>query len=140
MRTKGRARTQLLDGSLDVLHATLLAHLLGREVAVQTSTVPVTRDWLGLYRDLGAELLSNTVQQEPGEPEVVTHLNALTWADLELPLGGHDLGVGTRDLDTGVEAAAVVGLHNITLDNLARADTTVVRALGSGESSKLVST
>lgn len=37
------AALQLLDGSLDVLHATLLAHILGGEVAVQTSTVPVTR-------------------------------------------------------------------------------------------------
>lgn len=140
MRTKGKEHTQLLDGSLNVLHATLLAHLLGREVAVQAGTVPVTRDWLRLDRDLGAELLSDTVEQEPGEPEVVTHLNALTWADLELPLGGHDLGVGSRDLDTGVEAAAVVCLHNITLDNLASADTTVVWALRSGESSQLVST
>lgn len=31
-----------------------------------------TYDWLGLDRDLGAELLSDTVEQEPGEPEVVT--------------------------------------------------------------------
>jgi hypothetical protein len=71
---------------------------------------------------------------------VVTHLNALTRADLELPLGGHDLGVGARDLDTGVKAAPVVCLDDVTLDNLASADTTVVWALRSGESSKFVST
>jgi len=35
------AALELLDGSLDVLHAALDAHLLGGEVAVETSTVPV---------------------------------------------------------------------------------------------------
>lgn len=45
------------------------------------------------------------------------HLNALTWTDLELPLGGHDLCVGSRDLDAGVKAAPVVCLHDVTLDN-----------------------
>lgn len=139
---------------------------------MQASTVPVTRlecvsneltsillcvlktyNWLGLDRDLCAELLGNTVEQEPSKPEVVAaalsarvlsnifkagkqscfiddgpekqcseidlpHLNALTWANLELPLGGHDLGVGSRDLDTGVKAAPVVRLHDVTLDNL----------------------
>jgi hypothetical protein len=100
----GVAALELLDGGLNVLHATLLAHLLGGEVGVQTSTVPVTGHGLGLDRDLGAELLGDTIQQEAGQPEVVTHLNTLAGADLELPLGGHDLGVGTRDLDTSVQA------------------------------------
>lgn len=138
MKTPDRVHTKLLDGSLDVLHAALLTHVLGGEVAVQTSTVPVTRlkwissvrelflrlrdkdthNWLGLDRDLGAELLGNTVEQEPSEPEVVTHLNALAGADLELPLGGHDFGVGSGDLDTGVKAAPVVCLDDVTLDNL----------------------
>lgn len=89
------------------------------------------------------------------------HLNALARADLELPLGGHDLCVGSRDLDTGEKAAPVVCLDDVALDNFLRktsvhcswtwswedcdgqtyacADTTVVWALRSGESSKLVS-
>lgn len=46
------------------------------------------------------------------------HLNALARADLELPLSGHDFGVGSRDLDTGVKAAPVVCLDDVTLDNL----------------------
>lgn len=37
---------ELLDGSLDVSHATLDTHLLGGEVGVQTGTVPVTGDGL----------------------------------------------------------------------------------------------
>jgi hypothetical protein len=35
-------------------------------------------------------------------------LNAQARADLVLPLGGHDLGVGTGDLDACVQAGLVV--------------------------------
>lgn len=127
------AALQLLDGRLDVLHATLLAHLLGGEVGVQTGTVPVTGHGLGCHRDAGTKDLGDAVEQETGHPELVTHLDALARTDLELPLGGHDLGVGTRDVDTSVQACLVVRLHDVTLDNLASANTAVVRALGSRE-------
>ena len=52
---------------------------------------------------------------------------------MELPLGGHDLGVGTRDLDAGIQAGLVVSLDDIALHNLTGADTAVVRSLGGGE-------
>lgn len=129
----GVAALELLDGGLDVLHAALLAHLDGREVGVQAGAVPVAGDGLGVERDLGAELLGDAVEEEAGEPEVVAHLNALAGADLELPLGGHHLGVGARDLDAGVQAALVVGLDDVALDDLAGANTAVVGALGRGE-------
>jgi hypothetical protein len=67
------AALELLDSSLDVLHASLDAHLLGGEVAVKASSVPVTWNWLGVERDLGTELFGNTVQKETGKPEVVPH-------------------------------------------------------------------
>lgn len=124
---------ELLDGVLNVLHATLLAHVLGREVGVEARAVPVTRNGLRVEGDLGAKLFRHAVEEEASEPEVVTHLDAVARADLELPLGGHDLGVGARDLDAGVQAALVVGLDNVTLNNLASADTAVVGTLGSGE-------
>jgi len=60
-------------------------------------------------------------------------LNTVARADLVLPLGGHNLGVGAGDLDAGVQAALVVSLDDVTLDNLASADTAVVRALRSRE-------
>lgn len=50
-----------------------------------------------------------------------------------LPLGGHDLSVGTRDVDTSVEAGLVVSLDNVSAEDLAGTDTTVVRTLGSRE-------
>lgn len=124
---------KLLDGGLNVLHAALNTHLLAGEVAVQTGTVPVTGDGLGLDRDLGAKLLGNAGEEETSEPELVTHLNAVARTDLELPLGGHDLGVGARDLDAGVEAGLVVGVDNVALNDLAGTNTAVVGALGSGE-------
>jgi hypothetical protein len=98
-----------------------------------TGTVPVTRDGLGLQGHLGAELFSDTVEKETGDPQVVTHLDTLARADLEFPLGGHDLGVGARDLDTGVQASLVVGLDDVSADDLTSTDTTVVRTLGRRE-------
>ena len=122
-------RLKLLDSILDVLHATLETHLLGGEVAVEASTVPVSLDGLGVPGNARTEVLSDAGEEEASDPEVVTHLNALARTDLELPLTGHDLGVGARDLDTRVEAGLVVGLNDVTEDDLAATNTAVVRAL-----------
>ena len=62
---------------------------------------------------------------------MVTHLNAVTWADLELPLSWHDLGVGTGDLDAGVQASLIVSLNDVTAKDLSSADTAVVWTLWS---------
>ena len=67
------AGAELGDGRLNVLHAALLAHLLGREVAVQARAVPVAGDGLGVHRHLDAELLGDAVEEEASEPELVTH-------------------------------------------------------------------
>lgn len=125
-------RLELLEGSLDVGHATFDTHLLGRDVGVQAGAVPVAGDGLGVPRDLGAKVLRNTGEEEAGDPEVVTHVDALDGANLELPLGGHDLGVGARDADASVETGLVVGLDDVALDDLAGAYTAVVGALAGG--------
>ena len=62
-----------LDRRLDVLHAARIAHLLGRDVRVETGAVPVARDGLGVERNLGAEFLSDAVEKETSHPEMVTH-------------------------------------------------------------------
>lgn len=62
-----------LHGLLDVLHATLLTHSLGGDVAVKTGTVPVTRNGLGVEGDDGTELFGDTVEEETGHPELVTN-------------------------------------------------------------------
>lgn len=94
-------RLEVLESRLDVSHATLDTHLLGREVGVHTGTVPGALHGLGVDGNLDAKVLSDTGKEETGDPKLVTHLDALARTNLVLPLGGHDLGIGTRDLDTG---------------------------------------
>jgi hypothetical protein len=127
------ALSEPVNGLVDVLHTTLFTHLLGREVGVQARAVPITSDGLGVEGNLDTKVLSNTVEEVTSHPEVVTHLNALARTDLELPLGRQDLGIDTRDLDTGVHASTVVGLDNVTAVDLAGTNTTVVRTLRTGE-------
>ena len=105
---------ELGDGVLDVLHASRLAHRLGGVVGVRTSTIPVTRERLGVERDLDTPLLGNADEEVTRHPEVVAHGDSLARPDLELPLGGHDLGVNAGDVHTSVQACAVVGLYEIT--------------------------
>ena len=125
-------RLQLLDGRLDELHASLLAHLGRREVAVQARAVPVAGDRLGIDRHLGRELLGYAVQKEARQPQLVAHLDAHAGPDLELPLRRHHFGVGAGNLDARVEARAVVRFDDVALHDLAGADAAVVRALGGG--------
>jgi hypothetical protein len=51
---------------------------------------------------------------------------------LELPLSGHNLGIGTRDLYTGEQTSLVVSLDNVSAVDLASTNTTVVWALWAG--------
>ena len=113
---------ELLNGVFDGLNTALLAHCLGRIVRVASCTIPVARlEGLGMERYLDAPLFSHTDEEEAGHPKVVTHGDTLAGTNLELPLRGHDLGVNTRDINTSVEACAVVGLDQITSEDLARA-------------------
>jgi hypothetical protein len=129
------ALLELLDHLLDGLHAALGTGLVRRVVGVASGAVPVTLEGLGVERDGDAPLLSDADEEEAGEPEVVTHVATLAGTDLELPLRRHDLGVDTRDEDTGVKAGAVVSLDHVASEDLAGSDTTVVRTLGTGETS-----
>lgn len=110
---------ELLDGGLDVLHSSGLAHSLGGVVGVAPGTVPVALERLGVEGDDDAPLLGDAGEEITGHPKVVAHGDPLAGADLELPLGGHDLRVDTADIDLGVEASAVVGFDEITSENLA---------------------
>ena len=113
------AAAKLLDGLLDDLKATLLAHRLGRVVGVAASTVPVTLERLGVEGNLDLPQLGHTDEEVACHPEVVAHLDTLARADLELPLRRHDLGVDTGDVDASVKAGAVVRLDQVTGNDLA---------------------
>jgi hypothetical protein len=67
------AGLELLHGGLDDLHTTIGTGSVGGNVGVQTGTVPLTLDGLGLEGNADTELLSDAVKQETGHPEVVTH-------------------------------------------------------------------
>lgn len=112
---------QLGNGFLDRLHSTLFTHGLGRVVGVATSTIPVTLQGLGMERHLDVELFRNTNEEESGHPEMITHLDTLAGTDLELPLRGHDFGVDTTDVDTGIKACTVVCFDQVTGKDLASA-------------------
>lgn len=110
---------ELFDGSLDVLDSSGFSHRLGGVVGVAASTVPVTGERLGVEGNLDAPLLGNTDEKVAGHPEVVAHGDALTRADLELPLRRHHLSVNTANVDAGIEAGAIVGFDKITSEDLA---------------------
>ena len=109
----GVSLAQLLNGLLDEFDTAILSHGLGGIVSVGASAVPVTGDWLWIKCDDDAKLFSNAMQNVTTNPEMIASINAFTWADLEFPLGGHDLTVDTADLDSGVEASLVVSLYHI---------------------------
>ena len=115
---------ELGDSSLDGGHSLSgSSHLCGREVRVTSGTVPVTGEgfWVerGLWGQYGimcgtgwtyldSPLFTDSEKQESSHPEVVSHIDTGTWTDLELPLRRHDLGVDTRDLDTGIQAGSLL--------------------------------
>ena len=68
------------------LDASLLAHAQGGEVGVSAGTVPVSGHGFGVEGDDDTEVLSHTVQDEAGDPQVVSHADPLTGSNLELPL------------------------------------------------------
>ena len=109
---------ELLDGSLNSLHAAGLTHLLCRVVGVAASTIPVALERLGVEGNLDAPLLGYTNEKVTRHPKVIAHGDTLAWSDLELPLRGHDLGVDAGNIDTRVEAGAVVSLNQVTSEHL----------------------
>ena len=82
---------ELLHGGLDVLDATLSAHLLGGDVGVQTGAVPVAGDGLGSEGDLDTELFRDAVEDVTRHPELVAHCRRSV-------LRRHQVDKGTGDV------------------------------------------
>jgi hypothetical protein len=124
---------ELLDGLVNVLPSSWLAHRECAVVGVATSTVPITLKRLRVVGNLDTPLLGDANQEETCHPKMVTHGDAFTRTDLELPLTGHNLGIDTADVHARVETSTVVGLDEITSKDLSGACTTVIGTLGSRE-------
>ena len=110
-----------------------LAHGLGGEVGVHASAVPVALHGLGLNGNLHLVLLAYPIQQVASHPQVIANGDGVSRADLELPLTGHNLGVGSRNGKASLDAKRGVFLNQVTASNLHRTDAAVVRALRSRE-------
>ena len=78
-------------------------------------------------------VLGDAVQQPATDVEVIADGQRVGRADLELPLAGHDLGVGAFDHQTGIDARLGVLFDDLAADHAAGADAAVVRALRGGE-------
>ena len=63
---------------------------------------------------------------------MVTDFNTEAGANLVLPLAGHDLSVGSGNLDASEEAGLVVHVSNDAAEVLVATNRAVVRALGTG--------
>ena len=57
--------SELLDGSFDVSHAALFPHRLGGEVAVGSSSIPVSIDGLGVKGDHDTEVFCDPLKDIP---------------------------------------------------------------------------
>ena len=115
------------------LDAPLDPHGLCGEVGVSSSSIPVSGHWLGIKGHHHSEVLGHSAEEISGDPEIVPHVDAFGGADLVLPLSRHDLGVGARDSDPGVETCAVVSLHNVPAVDLVSPHPAVVGTLRPGE-------
>ncbi len=73
------------------------------------------------------------MENESRHPELVTHPNPLTWSNLVLPLGRHDLSIDARDVDAGKVAGLQMRLHDVASNGRAGASRAVVWALGARE-------
>lgn len=67
------------------------------------------------------------------ERDICLTLNSGAGTNLVLPLRGHDLGIGSRNVNVGIQTGLVVRFYYVSAKDLAGANTTVVGTLRSGE-------
>merc|ERR1712209_182148 len=124
---------KFVNGCLNGLDAPLDPHGLCGEVGVSSRSIPVTGHRLRVKRHHDTEVLRHPLEEVSADPEVGAHVDSLSGANLVLPLGGHHLGVGSRDPNPSIEASSVVSLNNVSSVDVAGTDSAIVRALGSRE-------
>lgn len=97
---------------MDVIHTfSTTSHGLGRVVAMATRTIPLREKlWCKRYVDL--EVLSDTLDQVAGNPQVVTNVDAFTWTNLILKLTWHDFDICARNIDTCIKTSFVVSISD----------------------------
>jgi hypothetical protein len=93
------------------LNSTRFTHLLGGVVGMAPSTVPVALKGFRVEGHLDTPLFCNTDEEVTSHPELISHGDTVAGADLEFPLGRHNLSIDATNPDTSVEASAVMSLN-----------------------------
>src|SRR5262245_59835132 len=104
-----------------MLHTSRFTHGFCAVVGMTSSTVPVSLERFGVEGDLDTPLFGNADEEVAGHPKVVTHGDALTWTNLEFPLGRHDFSIDTSDVDASIQASTIVGLDEVACKDFSRA-------------------
>lgn len=91
--------------------------------------IPVPFYRLRVQTDNHPKLLGDSLQDVPGDPQVIAYAHPDTGTHLELPLRRHHLCVCATDLHSGVQAGLVVRLHNVAAKHLVSADAAIIRSL-----------
>lgn len=105
---------------------------LAVRVLVLTRAVPVTGDGLRVEGDDDTELLAHSLEQVPGQPQLVSPRDTLAWAHLVLPLAGQYLTVDTGDVDSSIKRSTVVCLSDVPAERVLGSYGAIVRTLGTG--------
>ena len=135
---------ELVEGChelLEVLLATLLAHELGREVAVHAGAVPVDigAEGLAVVVHIDAVLLANALKHIAGEPDLVGGFLGALAEDLEFPLALGHFGIDALVVDAHLEADVEVLLDDVAGDvaDIGEADAAIELALTLGREATL---
>lgn len=97
---------------------------------MHAGTVPISlNDGLGVERAVDLEFLTDALENVAGHLELITSINTNAGSYLIFLLTGHNLAVGTRDVNTGVEAGPVVCIGYRTSKGILGTGGAVVRSL-----------
>ena len=122
------ALSEPVEEFLDVLLTAYVAQVRVGEVGMHPTTVPVTREGLGMELDLHAMALGGPEQQIARHDQVVSGSQPMTEA-LVLPLTEHDLGVHAGDSKPRVQALFQMLFDDVAPRHVLVADRAVVGTL-----------
>src|SRR6476620_10388359 len=101
---------------LEVFFASDFAHVLGREVAVHSRSIPISADRFAMELEIHAILFTEASHEITSDPYIVRRpLRALA-EDLEFPLTLGDLRIDSFVIDAGVETQIEMLVHNLARD------------------------